>query len=138
MYNSLNLPEGLQFTNGNTTNYVYNAAGQKLGVTHLTAIAGVVIPMTSVMTPLAPAQISTTFKTDYCGNVIYENGAVSRILTEEGYITLAGTTPTYHYHLKDHQGNNRVVINQSGTVELELLTLLGQKVKHKKLTFVKV
>mgnify|MGYP000877081357 CR=1 FL=1 len=116
-YNSLNLPDGLQFTNGNTTNYVYDAAGQKLSVTHLTAIAGVVIPMTSVMTPLAPAQISTTFKTDYCGNVIYENGAVSKILTEEGYIMLAGTTPTYHYYLKDHQGNNRVVINQSGTVE---------------------
>jgi len=116
-YNSLNLPDGLQFTNGNTTSYVYDAAGEKLSVTHLTAIAGVVIPMTSVMTPLIPAQISTTFKTDYCGNVIYENGAVSRIVTEEGYITLAGTTPTYHYYLKDHQGNNRVVINQSGTVE---------------------
>ena len=117
VYNSLNLPDGLQFTNGNTTNYVYDAAGQKLSVTHLTAIAGVVIPMTSVMTPLTTAQISTTFKTDYCGNVIYENGVVSKILTEEGYITLAGTTPTYHYYLKDHQGNNRVVINQSGTVE---------------------
>ena len=61
------------------------------------------------MTPLAPEQISTTFKTDYCGNVIYENGAVSKILTEEGYITFTGTTPTYHYYLKDHQGNNRVV-----------------------------
>lgn len=73
--------------------------------------------MTNVMTPLTTAQISTTFKTDYCGNVIYENGAVSKILTEEGYITLAGTTPTYHYYLKDHQGNNRVVINQAGTVE---------------------
>ena len=23
----------------------------------------------------------------------------------------------YHYYLKDHQGNNRVVISQSGTVE---------------------
>ena len=80
-YNSLNLPDGLQFTNGNTTSYVYDAAGEKLSVTHQTAIAGVVIPMTSVMTPLAPAQISTTFKTDYCGNVIYENGVVSRILT---------------------------------------------------------
>ena len=31
-YNSLNLPDGLQFTNGNTVNYVYNAAGQKLSV----------------------------------------------------------------------------------------------------------
>ncbi|MDO5665166.1 MAG: DUF6443 domain-containing protein [Bacteroidia bacterium] len=117
-YNSLNLPNGLQFTNGNTTNYVYNAAGQKLSVTHQTAMAGVVIPMTNVMTPLAPAQISTTFKTDYCGNVVYENGAVSKILTEEGYITfLSNNTPVYHYYLKDHQGNNRVVINQAGTVE---------------------
>jgi len=116
-YNSLNLPNGLQFTNGNTTNYVYDASGQKLSVTHLTAVAGVVIPMTNVMTPLAPAQISSTFKTDYCGNVIYENGAVSKILTDEGYITFTGATPVYHYYLKDHQGNNRVVINQAGTVE---------------------
>ncbi|NLI34984.1 MAG: RHS repeat-associated core domain-containing protein, partial [Bacteroidales bacterium] len=28
-----------------------------------------------------------------------------------------GTIPTYHYYLQDHEGNNRVVINQSGTVE---------------------
>jgi hypothetical protein len=27
------------------------------------------------------------------------------ILTEEGYITLTDSLPTYHYHLKDHQGN---------------------------------
>jgi len=116
-YNSLNLPDGLQFTNGNTVNYIYNAAGQKLSVTHRTAIAGIVIPMTNVMQPLTPANILATTSTDYCGNVIYENGALSRILTEEGYITLLGATPTYHYFLKDHQGNNRVVINQSGTVE---------------------
>jgi RHS repeat-associated protein len=96
---------------------VYDAAGQKLSVTYQTAVAGVVIPMTNVMKPLTNAQISQTFKTDYCGNVIYENGAVSRILTEEGYITFNGTTPVYHYYLKDHQGNNRVVLNQNGTVE---------------------
>ena len=29
-------------------------------------------------------------------------------LTEEGYINLTGTQQ-YHYYLKDHQGNNRVV-----------------------------
>lgn len=27
------------------------------------------------------------------------------------------TTPTYHYYIQDHQGNNRVVFNQSGTIE---------------------
>ena len=51
-----------------------------------------------------------------CG-LIYENGVLSTILTEEGYITLNGTTPVYHYYLKDYQGNNRVVIDQSGVVE---------------------
>ena len=116
-YNALNLPDALQFTNDNTTSYMYDAAGSKLSVTHQTAVAGVTIPMTSVMTPLATTNILATTTTDYCGNVIYENEAVSRILTEEGYITLAGTTPTYHYYLKDHQGNNRVVLSQSGAVE---------------------
>ncbi|MFA6703161.1 MAG: RHS repeat-associated core domain-containing protein, partial [Dysgonamonadaceae bacterium] len=29
----------------------------------------------------------------------------------------SGSTPVYHYYLRDHQGNNRVVLNQSGTVE---------------------
>ena len=58
---------------------------------------------------------STTTTTDYCGNVIYENGVQKLLLTEEGYITLSDSK--YHYYLKDHQGNNRVVISQSGTVE---------------------
>ena len=119
-YNALNLPDALQFTNGNTTNYTYDAAGTKLSVTYQTAVAGITIPMTNVMTPLASANILATTTTDYCGNVVYENGKVSRILTEEGYITLSGTpptTPTYHYYLKDHQGNNRVVLSQNGTVE---------------------
>ncbi|MEA5082485.1 MAG: RHS repeat-associated core domain-containing protein, partial [Dysgonamonadaceae bacterium] len=116
-YNSLNLPDGLQFTNGNTTMYTYDATGNKLSVTHQTAVAGITIPMSSEMITLTPEQIYSSFKTDYCGNMIYENGELSKILTEEGYITFSGSTPVYHYYLRDHQGNNRVVLNQSGTVE---------------------
>ncbi len=52
---------------------------------------------------------------DYCGNVIYENGVQKLLLTEEGYVTLADKK--YHYYLKDHQGNNRVVVSQTGVVE---------------------
>ena len=58
---------------------------------------------------------STTTTTDYCGNVVYENGSQKYLLTEEGYITLVDSK--YHYYLKDHQGNNRVVISSTGTVE---------------------
>jgi len=106
----------LQFQNGNTTSYLYSNDGVKRKVTHQTAIANVVIPMGSIQ-PLSSGQIAYTSTTDYCGNVIYEDGILSKILTDEGYITLSGSTPTYHYYLKDHLGNNRVVMAQSGTVE---------------------
>ena len=85
------------FADGNTVSYGYDAAGSKLSVAY--TVGG------------------STVKTEYAGNKVYRNGTLSMILTEEGYITLSGTTPTYHYYLKDHQGNNRVVIDQAGTVE---------------------
>ena len=95
-YNVLNLSSTVSFSDGSTITYTYGADGTKLRTVHKIG--------------------STTTTTDYCGNVIYENGTQKLLLTEEGYINLTGTQQ-YHYYLKDHQGNNRVVINQSGTVE---------------------
>lgn len=115
-YNQLNLPSTLQFTNGNRTDYLYSADGTKKRVIHKTAIANISVPIGQIK-DLTNSQISQTYTTDYCNNVIYENESLSKILTDEGYITLSGTTPTYHYYLKDHQGNNRVVISQSGMIE---------------------
>lgn len=114
-YNAVNLPVTLQFSNGNTTNYLYDASGVKRRVTHQTAVAGVNVPMGSIVA-LTGTQVAHTVTTDYCGNVIYENGLLSKILTPEGYITMNGTTPVYHYFLRDHLGNNRVVAKQDGTV----------------------
>ena len=94
-YNFLNLPGKVTFTDGSTIEYVYAADGTKLRTVH--TIGG------------------TTTTTDYCGDVIYENGVRKYLLTEEGYVTLADNK--YHYYLQDHQGNNRVVIASNGTVE---------------------
>ena len=94
-YNCLNLPSVVTFSDGSTVTYTYAADGTKLKTVHKTG--------------------STTTTTDYCGNVVYENGVQKLLLTDEGYVTLSDSK--YHYYLKDHQGNNRVVINQSGTVE---------------------
>jgi RHS repeat-associated protein len=117
-YNALNLPDRLQYAYGHTIGYLYDATGSKLSVADTTVNTNLLVPMGStVPTPVPTADILTTMKTDYCGNIIYEDGALSKILTEEGYITLSGTTPVYHYFLKDHEGNNRVVLNQNGTVE---------------------
>ena len=94
-YNSLSLPQVVTFSNGNTITYLYTADGRKLHTVHVTN--------------------GTATTTDYCGNVIYENGTQKLLLTEEGYINLNSPT-TYYYYLKDHQGNNRVVLSSSGTV----------------------
>ena len=72
--------------------------------------------MGSIVPPKS-TNVALTLKTDYCGNMIYENGQLSKILTDVGYITLANSTPTYHYYLQDHLGNNHVVIDEHGQVE---------------------
>ena len=50
--------------------------------------------------------------TDYCGNVIYENGLLKRILVDGGYIE----NGTYYFYLTDHLGNNRVIASSSGSI----------------------
>ena len=94
--------------------FLHIAVGMKRRVTYSTAVANVSVPMGEIR-PLSSNQVSTTHTVDYCGNVIYEGGNLSKILTEEGYITFSGSTPTYHYYLKDHQGNNRVVTYWNGS-----------------------
>ena len=96
-YNSLSLPSTVTFSDGSTITYSYAANGMKLRTVH--TISG------------------TTTTKDYCANVVYENGVQKLLLTEEGYVDLSASTLTYYYYLKDHQGNNRVVINSSGTVQ---------------------
>ena len=94
-YNVLNLPSKVMFSDGNTVTYVYAADGTKLRTVHTTGGA------------------TTTM--DYCENVVYENGVQKLSLTGEGYVSLDDNK--YHYYLKDHQGNNRVVVDQNGNVE---------------------
>jgi len=50
--------------------------------------------------------------TDYASNKIYENGQLKRVLVDGGYIE----NNAYHFYLKDHLGNNRVVINQNDSI----------------------
>ena len=94
-YNCLNLPSRVMFANGNSISYLYDAAGRKLRTVHFLEGDSVI--------------------TDYCGNVVYENGVPQILLTEVGYVSL--TDGQYHYNLKDHQDNNRVVVDEEGAVE---------------------
>jgi len=98
-YNFLNLPSSITYSTGKSATYIYDASGMKL------------------QTSYKASSSATAQPTDYCGNMIYENNVLKQILIDGGYITFNGSTPVYHYYLQDHQGNNRVVCNASGTVE---------------------
>ncbi len=90
-YNVLNLPVSISINNtlGQITNtYVYTANGEKLRVS------------------------KGSFKTDYVGNMIYENDALKRILVDNGYYE----NGMYCFYVRDHLGNNRIVANQNGNI----------------------
>ena len=94
-YNSLNLPKLIKFKDQSTITYTYAADGTKLRVEHKIG--------------------SSTTRTTYCRNVIYEGSIAKYLLTEEGYVSL--DNGEYYYYLKDHQGNNWVVVDQNSNVE---------------------
>lgn len=94
-YNYLNLPSQIMFENGSDISYIYSSEGNKLRTTHVID--------------------KDTLITDYCDNVIYENKIPVKLLTKVGYVTLADNV--HHYFLQDHQGNNRVVIDEKNNVE---------------------
>ena len=96
-YNLLNLPSKTTFGDGGYINYQYSASGMK-----------------QMVWGSAPRQGSKS--QFYLGNYVYGNG-VKQLLVDGGYVTFSGSTPVYHFYLKDHLGNNRIVASASGTVE---------------------
>ena len=89
------MPRLVKFKDQSTITYTYAADGTKLRMEHKIG--------------------NSTIRTTYCSNVIYEGGIAKCLLTEEGYVSLDDRE--YHYYLKDHQGNNRVLVNKNGGVE---------------------
>ena len=99
-YNSLNLPTSLKMEGGKSICYVYDAQGKKLQASYVTTIP------------------NSSMTLDYCDNMIYENGKLTQILVDGGYVSFVNGEPVYHYYLKDHLGSNRVAVNQAtGEVE---------------------
>ena len=94
---ALSLPSQVLFDNGATQTYHYTADGEKWRTVYM---AGMLLKDT----------------VDYCGGAIVENGVLKKLLTPVGYVDMSGSTPSYYYYLKDHQGNNRVVVNSNGSV----------------------
>ena len=71
-YNSLNLPSRIVFKNGDDISHVYSADGSKLRTVRVAD--------------------GDTLTTDYCGNMIYENGVPVRLMTDVGKVEWSGSS----------------------------------------------
>jgi RHS repeat-associated protein len=124
-YDYNNNPTLIVFTDGSETEYVYSASGQKLRVTHTTAKPNVV---TRNVGDVVKGRLSGAYwihheTTDYLlgGSLVMKNGKIDKILFDGGYAQATSASSTtdkfaFNYYNQDHLGNNREVVNASGTV----------------------
>lgn len=88
-YNLMNLPEIIEFEDGNKIIYLYDATGTKLAQTTY------------------PTGGGTGVNTEYSSGFIYEDDALSYFSFSEGTIREVSGNFRYEYNLTDHLGNVR-------------------------------
>ena len=112
-------PRQITFDDGRYIRYVYDAEGNKLSVSYnLTAMTSAQPQMAAMEAQdvvSANQEMEITTK-DYCGNIVYDKGLVT-VLNDVGYAECdeSGDVSCYYY-LKDHLGNNRVVLDSNGNI----------------------
>ena len=138
-YNVLNLPRKITFDDGNIIQHTYAADGRRLRTEYLLSnmqimeresLEGGLLPMgggtggdspdflgpgvpVDPINPIDDNRVITLMKRDYCGNHIYRNDSLERVMNDYGYRNAAG----HHYYINDYQGNVRAVVDGSGTLE---------------------
>ena len=114
-YDATGYPRRVQFMDGNVTEYVYTAAGEKLRTIHRTAAPNISVGFGQTK-ELTASETLNVDSTDYYGSLTAENGEAKIYNFGSGYCTFDGTCQ-FHYYDRDHQGNIRAVVDQSGTIE---------------------
>jgi RHS repeat-associated protein len=104
-YNHLNLPIKVVKTTGEYIRYIYDASGRKHSQQVYDGANGL------------------TKRSDYAGEMFYENDTLKFINHEEGRIVMTDATPEYQYNLKDHLGNVRVTFTSKDETETATATL---------------
>ena len=118
-YDGMNMPRRIQFTNGNVIEYTYTAGGQKLRTTYYTAVPNISVPMHTAHV-LTDAETLCRDSTEYLfgGLLTMRNGTLDRYIFDGGYFSFDNSgTPSCHYYNRDHLGNIREVISETGAIE---------------------
>ncbi|WP_443757770.1 RHS repeat domain-containing protein [Barnesiella intestinihominis] len=112
-YNLLNLPDTVQFENGNRIVYFYYAGGERAGAVTTTYSTPISVPLDSVYLGEDPHFDMWEHRH---GNLFYKMGSPSRLLFDGGFFELAerhgGLISQIPYvFVRDHIGSVRLVCN---------------------------
>lgn len=109
-YNILNLPDTIQFLNGNQIVNLYDAAGRKYQSKVFTNLATTITPYYHIAN-YSYTNDSIEYRiTDYKGNI--ETYFTSRDTTRRIFNTIGYyTDSTYYHYIKDHLGNICAIVN---------------------------
>ena len=111
-YNLLNLPDTIQFANGNLIVHQYDALGNKYSTTYYTRNTPIVVPVGNVVEQLGSEYNKQHYV--YNDNVTYRKltntlWRIERVENAEGYIGYNIQQNSYlpYYYIKDYLGNVR-------------------------------
>ena len=121
-HNFLNLPDTIQFQNGNQIINSYLADGRKVKAVYKTYSTGIVVPQDAVYHGNAYYDVSTD---EWDGHYMYRSwyGDTPRMFmvqTPEGYVGAnyvgidSHRNYAYYYYVHDHLGNVRITRNSQG------------------------
>ena len=112
-YNLLNLPDTIQFTNGNQIVHRYDAAGNRLATNYYTRKITTTVPLGNTLTGTSNTSNYNITRDAFHNNIVYTANnnnpyGIEFVHNPEGYIRYYGPEEHYHfYYIKDLLGNIR-------------------------------
>ena len=111
-YNLLNLPDTIQFSNGNLIVHQYDALGNRCYTTYYTRNTPIVVPVGNIVEQLGSVYNKQYYV--YDDNTTYyksasNNWRIERVENDEGYLGFNQQRNNYpfYYYIKDYLGNVR-------------------------------
>ena len=117
LYNPINLPQRIDFADGNRIWYSHRADGVKTLRRNETRRVTTTIKVNSKGDTIRTERVAYDKQTrQFYGDLVKEDGKSKRIYNEAGYLEFgaAGTAPVYYFHVKDYLGSTRAVIDMNG------------------------